>query len=171
MKRITSYKWETIPGHIVQVEKTAQSLQSKIHSIAVSIMARWASHKGDGAECANRMTNLVKASPYHSKAFADWVSLKTGMMWSEEKEVFYVHKDQKCSKETLEACKAETFWEVSPPAKASPLTNEAIIGILEGIIDKQKRHDKKSVEGDNYSKAGNEHIRGAIKALREQEES
>jgi len=162
--KITSYKFDQIDRHIAAVEKDGEKLQNKIHSLAISILSHWANTPKDGTLCAEKMTSLQNASPYHRKAFADWVGLKTGMQWSEETEAWFVHKDQKIKKDKLDAARDEPFWKVSPPPKAKPLTDEMILTILMGIIDKQKKHEKKPVEGDEFSKAGNEHLRAAIEA-------
>lgn len=165
--KIHAYNFAKIDAYIKAVEKDGEKLQSKIHALAVSILAHWANNPKDGLLCAEKMTDLQNASPYHRKAFADWVALKTGMLWSEENERWFVHKDQKIKKDRLDSAKNEPFWKVSPPAKAKPLTNEVILKMLQGLLDKQKKHEKNPVEGDDFSYSANEHIRAAIKALSE----
>lgn len=159
-----TYKWETVDHHIVMVAKDGESLKNKIHNLAISIMSHWANHPKDGPEAAIKLTALQEASPYHRKAFADWMAVKSGMSWSEEKETWYVQKGQKCKKDQLDAARNEPFWEVSPPPKANPLTDEMILKTLQGILDKQKKHEKNPVDGDAFSKAGNESLRAAIEA-------
>lgn len=161
-----TYTIDKIPAAILTVEKDSLKVRNKIHAIAVSILAHWANKPEAGSECAEYMTALQNASPYHAKSFADWVGLKTGMQWAKETEKWYVHVDQKCKKETLDSAKSEPFWDVSPPAKANPLTDEAVLKILQGILDKQKRHEKKPVDGDDFSLKANEHIRAAMEALK-----
>jgi len=163
--KVTSYKWEDVEKHIVSVGKNATSLKVKIHSLGVTIAARWASHPTDGRACAKLLTELQQASPYHSKAFASWVSM-LGMQWAEETETWYIQEGQKLKKDALDSAKINPFWEVSPPPKANPLTDEMVVKMLEGILKKQQKHDKESVDGDDYSKKGNESIRAAIVALK-----
>jgi len=177
--KVTSYKWEDVEKHIVSVGKNATSLKVKIHSLGVTIAARWASHDisprftyplypihpTDGRACAKLLTELQQASPYHSKAFASWVSM-LGMQWAEETETWYIQEGQKLKKDALDSAKINPFWEVSPPPKANPLTDEMVVKMLEGILKKQQKHDKESVDGDDYSKKGNESIRAAIVALK-----
>ena len=165
--KITSYAFDKIDTHIEAVAKDGEKLKNKIHALAISILSHWANNPEDGLLCAEKMTLLQEASPYHRKSFADWVAFKTGMQWSEESGRWYVHADQKIKKAKLDAAKEEPFWEVSPPAKANPLTNEAILKMLQGVLDKQKKHEKNPVEGDEFSYSANEHIRAAIKALSE----
>ena len=161
-----NYTFDTIDRHIEDVASKAGKLQDKIHALGCSILAEWARDAKQGTECAKKMTALQNASKYHAKAFADWVAVKSGMQWSEEGENWYVHVDQKFSKTALDAAKAEPFWKVSPPQKAKPLTDEAILGMLESILKKQQQHEKKPREGDHFSKAGNEGIRQAIEAIK-----
>lgn len=160
-----TYKFSEVDKHTVDVATKSGKLQDKIHALGVCIMAEWARDKNQGQVCAEKMTALQNASPYHANAFSQWVAL-TGMQWSEEKEVWFVHVDQKCTKETLNSAKGTPFWEVSPPKKATPLTDEQIIKVLEGLLEKQKKHEKKPVENDAFTKAGNESIRTAIQQLK-----
>ena len=163
--KVYVYKWADLDTHILDVSKKAGTLQSKIHSIAVSILSHWANNPKDGKDAAVKMTALQVASPYHQKAFADWVSLKTGMHWAKDTETWYVQKGQKFRKDALDAAKEEPFWKVSPPTAPSPFTDEMVVKMLQGILDKQARHGKKPVEGDAFSTKGNEAIRAAMKAL------
>jgi len=165
--KITSYAFDKIDAHIETVAKDGEKLQNKIHSLAISILSHWANNPADGLLCSEKMTLLQEASPYHRKSFADWVGLKTGMQWSKESGRWYVQEGQKVKKDKLDAAKDEPFWKVSPPQKANPLTNEAILKMLQGVLDKQKKHEKNPVEGDEFSYSANEHIRAAIKALSE----
>lgn len=165
--KIHAYDFAKIDSHIEAVQKDGEKLQSKIHALAISILSHWANNPEDGLLCAEKMTLLQEASPYHRKSFADWVGLKTGMQWSDESKRWFVHKDQKIKKDKLDAAKDEPFWKVSPPPKAKPLTNEVILKQLQGLLDKQKKHEKNPVDGDDFSYSANEHIRAAIKALSE----
>ena len=163
--KIHAYSFDKIDTYIQAVEKDVEKLQTKIHALAISILSHWANNPEDGLLCAEKMTDLQNASPYHRKAFADWVGLKSGMQWSKESERWFVHKDQKIKKDKLDAAKNEPFWKVSPPAKANPFTDEQVLKMLQGILDKQKKHEKNPVDGDEFSYSANEHIRAAIKAL------
>lgn len=163
--KIHTYDFSKIDNHIQAVEKDGAKLQTKIHALAISILSHWANNPADGLLCAEKMTDLQNASPYHRKAFADWVGMKSGMQWSKESERWYVHEDQKIKKDKLDAAKNEPFWKVSPPQKANPLTDEQVLKMLQGILDKQKKHEKNPVDDDAFSYKANEHIRAAIKAL------
>lgn len=164
--RITSYKWADADKLVAGIQRDGKSLQSKIHSVAICFLSHWANRPHDGAIVAEKMTALQNASPYHANSFSQWVGLMTGLQWSEEKSVWYVHKDQKFKKDALDRAKGEPFWEVSPPPKAKPFTDEMVIDTLQKILDKQARHAKKPVDGDDFSTKGNEFIRGAIAALK-----
>lgn len=161
-----NYNWEQIGTATVAIKRDAGKLQDKIHAVACSILAHWVSRQKSVKEVSEALTNLQQASPYHAKCFADWVSVKTPLNWSPETELWYGMDGQKYSKEDLDAARAEPFWKVSPASKAKPLTDEGVLKLLEGILDKQERHEKKPVEGDDYSKKGNEYIRAAIAAIK-----
>lgn len=163
--RVTAYKFADVDKHISIVRKDGEKLQTKIHSLAITILSHWAQNPDAGPECAKKMTDLQNASPYHAKAFADWVALKSGMSWAEETGVWYVQKGQKFRKDKLDSAKNEPFWVVSKPAAPKPFTDEMVIKMLEGILDKQKKHQEKPIDGDAFSLKANEHIRAALKAL------
>lgn len=162
--KIYAYKYEEIDAQTEAVKAQAQKVQDKLHALMICALAEWAKKPTLGIEVAGKLTAIQNASPYHAKHVADWIALKTGLNWSEEKETWYAHVDQKFTKDKLDAAKNEPFWKVSPPVKAKPLTDEAIVKMLEGILAKQKSHEKKPVEGDSFSKAGNEALRQAIEA-------
>lgn len=164
--RITAYEYSQVDKLIMGVERDGESLKTKIHSIAICLLSHWANNPTAGLEVAEKMTALQNASPYHSKSFADWVAVQCNMKWAEDTKRWYVQKDQKFKKPQLDAAKSNPFWTVSPPQAAKPLTNEAIIKILEGILAKQEKHEKNPVADDNFSTAGNEGIRTAINALK-----
>ncbi len=117
-------------------------------------------------QVAEWLTDLQTNTPWHGKSLADWVGVKTKLQWSKEKECWYGQVGQKYSKEELDSAKKEPFWKVSPPPAPKPLTDEMILKVLEGILSKQAKHDKKAVKDDAYSKKGNEGIRMAIEALK-----
>ncbi len=162
--RMKSYTWDQAIKATAQIEKEAGTLQT-IHAVACSILSHWASQKKPVAEVAEALNNLQNASPYHSAAFSEWVGQMTGLAWSKETEVWYGQKGQKLAKSDLDTAKGKPFWKVKPPSKPNPLTDEAVIKVLQGILDKQKRHEKKPVAGDDFSLKGNESIREAIKVL------
>lgn len=164
--RVATYKFEDIDKHIGLVKRDGEKLQNKIHALAITILSHWANNPEDGPLCAQKITDLQAASPYHSRAFADWVALKTGMNWSEETEVWYVQAGQKFRKDKLDSAKNEPFWVVSKPTPPKPLTDEMILKSLQSILDKQQKHEKNKVEGDDFSHKANEHIRAAIAALK-----
>ena len=162
-----NYTWEQALNATVQIEGEAATLQQKIHAVAISILSHWASKKKPVAEIAEALTNLQNASPYHANAFSEWVGQMTGLSWSKEKEVWYGQAGQKFAKTDFDIAKGKPFWKVKPPTKPAPLTDEAIVKMLQGILDKQQRHEKKPVEGDAFTKKGNESLRAAIKAFSE----
>lgn len=164
--RVTAYKFKDIDKHIGLVKRDGEKLQNKIHSLAITILSHWANNPTDGPLCAEKMTELQGASPYHASAFADWVALKTGMHWAKEKSVWYVQQGQKFRKDKLDSAKDEPFWVVSKPKAPKPFTDEDVLKALETILDKQKRHGEKPVKGDNFSFKANEQIRAAIAALK-----
>lgn len=161
------YKYENAEHLIEKVRKEGETQQRRIHNIALCFLAEWARNPNEGTRVAELLTALQNASKFHSKSFGDWMAVKSGMQWSKEKECWYVHANQKFTKTKLDAAKKEPFWEVSPPQKAKPITDEQVLKMLEGILKRQEKHDKEPVEGDDYTKVANEHIRAGIQNLRE----
>ena len=162
---------------IIRLARDVGRLQDRIHLIGVSIAKVWHDEgfkvrKNPEAalevalKAAQRFTDLMNASPYHGKAFANWVALAPQMQWSDEGSKFYAHKDNAVlSGKDFTYMRDNPFWEVSPPPAPKPLTNDAIVGMLNAILDKQKKHAKKPVEGDDFTTSGNDLIREAIKAF------
>lgn len=164
--KLHSYAWDKIPSTIEAVASESGKLQTKIHAVCISILVGWANDAERGAKAAEYFTALQNSVPWHGKSVANWIGLVSGMKWSEETERWYVQAGQKFGKDKLDYAKKNPFWEVSPPPKAKPLTDELVLKLLESILEKQKKHEKKPVEGDAFSKAGNEHIRAAIESLK-----
>lgn len=159
------YTFDKVDHHIALVAKDGVKLQNKIHALAITILSHWALNEGAGPLCAEKINALQVASPYHQKAFADWVGLKTGLQWSKEGQKWFAHVDQKMKQDRLDAAKAEPFWEVSPAKEPTPFTDEAVVEILQKILAKQVSRAKRPVEGDAFTTRGNEAIRSAIAAL------
>jgi len=113
-----------IDNAILDVAKSAGSLQQKIHNIAVSICKVWHDSKGtieDSKIAFDRLTALQNASPYHANAFSQWVALKLPMAeWSKENKTWYAKKDNnKLMGKVFIALRDETFWMVAPAPKVN----------------------------------------------------
>lgn len=143
--KITTYKFSDVDRHIEDVRTKSGTLQNKIHALGIAILAEWARDKKQGAVCADKINALVKASPYHAKAFAVWVNGYTPFQWSEKNKTFFAHVDQGCSKEQLDRARLNPFWEVSPPR---PVTLIDDIEMLEKLIEKVSKRMKEQKEGD-----------------------
>lgn len=139
-----------IDSAILDVAKSAGSLQQKIHNIAVSICKVWHDSKGtieDSKLAFNRLTALQNASPYHANAFSQWVALKLPMAaWSKENKTWYATKDNnKLMGKVYIALRDETFWMVSPAPEAKPID----LGMdLEKLIKKIEKRIDNPVDGD-----------------------
>jgi len=152
-----------IDNAILDVAKSAGSLQQKIHNIAVSICKVWHDSKGtieDSKIAFDRLTALQNASPYHANAFSQWVALKLPMAeWSKENKTWYANKDSnKLMGKVFIALRDETFWMVAPAPKVNPMDLNAEIAKL--IKKAEKRMDN-PVEGDAIDNASLKHLRQA----------
>lgn len=176
-KKMKLFTDDQVDAAIVRLARDVGKLQDRIHILGVSIAKVWHDEgfkvrkepekaHAVAMKAAQRFTDLMNASPYHGKAFANWVALFNEMQWSEKGSKFYTHQDNSVlTGRDFAHMRDNPFWEVSPPPAPKPLTNDAIVGMLNAILDKQKKHSKKPVEGDDFSTAGNDFIREAIKAF------
>tara|TARA_R110000737_G_scaffold206643_2_gene224914 strand:+ start:79 stop:606 length:528 start_codon:yes stop_codon:yes gene_type:complete len=152
-----------IDNAILDVAKSAGSLQQKIHNIAVSICKVWHDSKGtieDSKLAFNRLTALQNASPYHANAFSQWVALKLPMAeWSKENKTWYAIKDNnKLMGKVFIALRDETFWMVSPAPEAKPID----LGMdLERLIKKIEKRIDNPVDGDVIDVASLKFLRQA----------
>jgi len=152
-----------IDSAILDVAKSAGSLQQKIHNIAVSICLVWHDSKGtieDSKLAFNRLTALQNASPYHANAFSQWVALKLPMgEWSKESKTWYATKDNnKLMGKVFIALRDETFWMVSPAPEAKPID----LGMdLERLIKKIEKRIDNPVDGDVIDVASLKFLRQA----------
>ena len=152
-----------IDNAILDVAKSAGSLQQKIHNIAVSICKVWHDSKGtieDSKLAFNRLTALQNASPYHANAFSQWVALKLPMAaWSKENKTWYAIKDNnKLMVKVFIALRDETFWMVSPAPEAKPID----LGMdLERLIKKIEKRIDNPVDGDVIGVASLKFLRQA----------
>ena len=152
-----------IDSAILDVAKSAGSLQQKIHNIAVSICKVWHDSKGtieDSKLAFNRLTALQNASPYHANAFSQWVALKLPMAaWSKENKTWYATKDNnKLMGKVYIALRDETFWMVSPAPEAKPID----LGMdLERLIKKIEKRIDNPVDGDVIDVASLKFLRQA----------
>ena len=139
-----------IDSAILDIAKSAGSLQQKIHNVAVSICKVWHDSKGtieDSKLAFNRLTALQNASPYHANAFSQWVALKLPMAaWSKENKTWYATKDNnKLMGKVYIALRDEPFWMVSPAPEAKPID----LGMdLEKLIKKIEKRIDNPVDGD-----------------------
>jgi len=156
-----------IDSAILNIAKSAGSLQQKIHNVAVSICLVWHDSKGtieDSKLAFNRLTALQNASPYHSNAFSQWVALKLPMAaWSKENKTWYcaVHtqiNNNKLMGKVYIALRDEPFWLVSPAPKVNPMDLNAEIAKL--IKRAEKRKDN-PIEGDVIDTASLKFLRQA----------
>lgn len=113
--RVTAYKFDQVDSLVVGVRKDGQSLKTKIHSVAVCIAKHWHDNPKQGAVCAEKMTALVDAAGYHAKALSKWVQTMTPMQFSDENNMFFVHKDAKIMGKVFIEARDTPFWDVSPP--------------------------------------------------------
>ena len=156
-----------IDSAILDVAKSAGSLQQKIHNVAVSICLVWHDSKGtieDSKLAFNRLTALQNASPYHSNAFSQWVALKLPMAtWSKENKTWYcaVHtqiNNNKLMGKVYIALRDEPFWLVSPAPEAKPID----LGMdLERLIKKIEKRIDNPVDGDVIDVASLKFLRQA----------
>jgi len=156
-----------IDSAILDVAKSAGSLQQKIHNIAVSICLVWHDSKGtieDSKLAFNRLTALQNASPYHANAFSQWVALKLPMAaWSKENKTWYcaVHtqiNNNKLMGKVYIALRDEPFWLVSPAPEAKPID----LGMdLERLIKRLEKRKDNPVNGDVIPTAALKHLREA----------
>ena len=152
-----------IDSAILDIAKSAGSLQQKIHNVAVSICKVWHDSKGtieDSKLAFNRLTALQNASPYHSNAFSQWVALKLPMAtWSKENKTWYATKDNnKLMGKVFIALRDETFWMVSPAPEAKPID----LGMdLERLIKRLEKRKDNPVNGDVIPTAALKHLREA----------
>ena len=152
-----------IDNAILDVAKSAGSLQQKIHNIAVSICLVWHDSKGtieDSKLAFNRLTALQNASPYHANAFSQWVALKLPMAtWSKENKTWYATKDNnKLMGKVYIALRDEPFWLVSPAPEAKPID----LGMdLERLIKKIEKRIDNPVDGDVIDVASLKFLRQA----------
>ena len=152
-----------IDSAILDVAKSAGSLQQKIHNIAVSICKVWHDSKGtieDSKIAFNRLTALQNASPYHANAFSQWVALKLPMAtWSKENKTWYATKDNnKLMGKVYIALRDEPFWLVSPAPEAKPID----LGMdLERLIKKIEKRIDNPVDGDVIDVASLKFLRQA----------
>ena len=163
---MTVYKYADADKLIAKVKSEGETQKKRIHNIAICFLSEWARVPDLGTEVAGKLTELQTASGYHAKHFADWMAVKSGMKYSDVTEAWYTQVDQKCSKERLDAAKAEPFWIVSPPTKPKPLTDEVILKLIDGVLARQVKHEKKAVDGDDFSLVANEALRNASKLLK-----
>ena len=152
-----------IDSAILDIAKSAGSLQQKIHNVAVSICLVWHDSKGtieDSKLAFNRLTALQNASPYHANAFSQWVALKLPMAtWSKENKAWYATKDNnKLMGKVYIALRDETFWMVSPAPEAKPID----LGMdLERLIKRLEKRKDNPVNGDVIPTAALKHLREA----------
>ena len=152
-----------IDSAILDIAKSAGSLQQKIHNVAVSICKVWHDSKGtieDSKLAFNRLTALQNASPYHANAFSQWVALKLPMAtWSKENKAWYATKDNnKLMGKVYIALRDEPFWKVAPAPKVNPMDLNAEIAKL--IKRAEKRKDN-PIEGDVIDTASLKFLRQA----------
>jgi hypothetical protein len=145
-----AYKFAEIGTHITAIERDAGKLQDKIHAVAFACFRGW--WKGeDGSTVADYITRLSKASPYHGKAFATWVSAMTPLAWSDESEAFYVPVDKETDEpvemtaETLQIIKDTPFFKFRPASKAKPMD---FLDTIEELKDKLQKRAEKPKPGD-----------------------
>ncbi len=157
------YPLAKLDSVIVDAAKDGEKLKYKLHNIGLSIISLWGPKKIEGKQAADFFNALIKASGYHGKAVAEWVKMKTPLMYSEEVKAFYCPPDAKVNQETFIAAKAEPFWEVSPPPEAKPFN---ALALIEAILSKQVKRAENAKEGDRL--LSNEAV-SRIKALLNEE--
>ncbi len=160
--KVTAYSFKDVDKHIGDVQGKAKTLKVKIHSLAVAILKHWHDHQQDGQICADKLTALMNASPYHTRAFSEWCGVMVPMQWSQENKAWFVHKDDKIMGKQFIACRDTPFWELSPPKEARPFI---MAQEIERILKKAEAHSKKPVEGDEMGVAALKHLREALKAV------
>jgi len=155
------FKDNEIDAGIIKIAKDAETFQQRIHNYAASILKIWHDAGGtDKTDAANalrvdamhvavdRINNLQAASPYHSQAFANWVSIYLPFEWSDEISAWYCHQDH-ANFTGKQWCPARDnpFWKVSPPKKVQVCDSmDKLQKLVEGnkkrrLADTKKRHE------------------------------
>ena len=162
--KFTDYSLD-LPKAILAVQKDGEKLRHKIHNVALSIITAWGKKGINKDEAAVYFTSLGKASGYHGKALANWISLKTPLQYSEESKAWYAPIDASVNGDTFKAARDEPFWEVSPPQEAKPFD---AIKLLEAILSKQASKQKKGVSPEDHllNAAAINKVREAIAAMK-----
>lgn len=174
--KITIFKPDQIDSAIGDVEKKAKTLKDKIHNLAVSILMDWQNNSAkksisdeaamEAAKlAADRINRLQAASPYHANAFSKWVGEMTNLHWAKETKVWYpTMSDCRMMGTQYTEARDKPFWEVSPPSEPKPFI---MYLELERILNKAKKHEEKSVEGDMYDASAMQTIREVMQKLKD----
>lgn len=164
MAKIHTYKWSDLPKAIDGVKTDSDKLQNKVHAVACSILLGWAQDRNKGQEAASLLTQLQTNTPWHGRSLATWIGLVSGMNWSDEKECWFVHTDQKFTKEKLDYAKANPFWTVSPPPKAKPMV---LLDDIQKLIDRAaKRLEKPKTDEDQIDAATLRALRSVLESAK-----
>jgi hypothetical protein len=117
-----TYDFEKADSLVAMVAKDGQSLQQKIHNIAVCFLKYWHDNPDQGSVVTEKMNALVDAAGYHKNALGAWIQMMTPMVLSEENKKFYIpaNVEKLMGKEFIK-CRDTTFWEVKPPAQVKAI--------------------------------------------------
>lgn len=153
VKLITSD--ELIAKEIKAIKVAGKKLQERIHTVAVSIMARWA-ETGDRRPMLTNINALVSAMPEMGRANAlkAWAQLHLQLGYEGKELVWPEGQKFTPEAEHIQAASDEPFWALQPEPEYKPVDFTKLLQRLvkAAETDLQKMGEQSSVDTDTLAK-------------------
>lgn len=136
--------WDQIEEGSRILGKKSAALKLDVHKLCVSTLNKW-QMTGDVSHAADTAAKIMNnVDPHFAVGIAKWFKVYAGFEINEDGETF-TYTRTTISKEDVLKSKAQTFEQVSPPAKPKPLN---LVAEIQKLVTKAGKHMEKPVEGD-----------------------
>lgn len=153
VKLITSD--EMIAKEIKAIKVAGKKLQERIHTVAVSIMARWA-ETGDRRPMLANINALIGAMPEMGRANAlrAWAQLHFRLEYTNKEMSWPEGQKFTPEAEHIQAASDEPFWALQPEPEYKPVDFAKLLAKVVKAAEKdlEKMGEKSSVDTDTLAK-------------------
>lgn len=152
--------WEQIEEGSLILGKKSAALKLDVHKLCVSTLNKWQT-TGDVSHAADTAAKIMKNVDAHfAVGIAKWFNVYAGFQINDDGETFTYTKTTVTKEDVLKS-KAQTFEQVSPPAKPKPLN---LVAEIQKLVTKAGKHMEKPIEGDEVDQDTYKALRNILMA-------
>lgn len=150
--------WDAIEEGSKVLGKKSTAIKLDVHKLCVSTLNKW-QLTGDASHAVSTAAKIMaNVDAHYAVGISKWFQVYGGFIQNDDGETFTYTKTT-ITKEDVLKSKAQTFEQVSPPAKPKPLN---LVAEIQKLITKAGKHMEKPVDGDEVDQETYKALRNVL---------